>query len=284
VGAFADLADYIEALNAGQELLHVIKDPPTASSTAIGKPFSLWTRSPAVPAVGVAPTTAVAPTRATAGAWGQQNGGAGQLYIPRVTLQGGSNSSSQLGINGVLVIADRLSHQGGLSGTVTTAQTTNLPTAALTRYTTGAGVHLALEIYTAVGGTQTTVTASYTDEAGNTGNTTQAVGFGSTSSNLASQMIPLPLASGDSGVRAVASVTVLATTGTAGNFGVTLYKPLLWLPVGAPRDQRDYEIIRGALGGGLPEILDEACLMGIWYPGVNSGSTSLSLAMQFTEV
>jgi len=283
MAAFADLADYLEAAGAGQETVHIITNLPAVTSTSIGKPYSTWLRGP-VPAAGATPSTAVVPTNATLGAFGQVNGGAGQLYIPSIRASAGSSSSSQLGTAGVLVIADRLSHQGGLSGTVTTPQTTNLPTAALTRYTSGEGVRMALEIYTAVGGTQTTVTASYTDQDANAGQTTRAVGFGSTSSNSASQMIPLPLADGDRGVRAVASVTVLATTGTAGNFGVTLYKPLLWLTWGAASDQQNYDVIRGSLGGGLPEILDNACLFGIWYPAVNSGSQQIAMDLQLTEV
>jgi hypothetical protein len=40
-------------------------------------------------------------------------------------------------------------------------------------------------------------------------------------SPLAAQMIPVPLAVGDTGVRSVVSVQLSASSGTAGNFGLT---------------------------------------------------------------
>jgi hypothetical protein len=156
-----------------------------------------------------------------------------------------------------LCIADRLSHQGGLVGNVTTAKTTNLPTAALTRYTDGEGVRIGLEIYATIGGTATSVTVSYTNQAGTSGRISEAVQIGATNFNAASRFIQVPLASGDTGCRSVQSVTVLATTGTAGNFGVTLYRPLLWVPLlpgGA-----EFDALLDA-GGALPQVLNDACL------------------------
>lgn len=122
------------------------------------------------------------------------------------------------------MLVDRLVHQGGLSGTVTSEQTTNLPTAALTRYTDGAGVHIGLQIYTALGSTSVTVTARYTNQAGTGSRVTPAISL--PSSPPAAAFFPLPLQEGDTGVRSVEGVTLSASTLTAGNFGVTLYKPL----------------------------------------------------------
>lgn len=177
-------------------------------------------------ASGVAPTTAVVPTNSTTGNMGQIDP-AGTLRVARFIM-----SSCAVGSNlgGMLMLCDRLSHQGGLSGTTTGAQTTNLPTAALTRYTSGVGVWPCLEIYTAVGTTGTTATISYTNQAGTSGQTSQAVQFGASGFNGISQLIPVNLASGDYGCQAVASVTIALSTGTAGNFGVTLIKPLVMIP------------------------------------------------------
>ena len=60
-------------------------------------------------------------------------------------------------------------------------------------------------------------------------------------------MIQLPLAAGDNGVTAVASTTVLATTGTAGAFGINIMRPLISLPVvqagvGVSHNLLDYPI------------------------------------------
>jgi hypothetical protein len=230
--------------------------------------FTHWLVDGQGPSLGVAPTTAAVPTRATAGALGQQNSAGVLRYATLYASCGGVVGQTTDTGNGTYVLADRLSHQGGLSGIVTTAQTTNLPTAALTRYTTGAGVMAALEIYTAVGNTATTVTASYTNQAGTAGQISTARGFGARNGGQ-NQFLALPLASGDSGVRAVASVTVLATTGTAGNFGVTLFKPLFVVPcLMAQRIVLDGVI--GA-GGNIPQVQTNACL---WWLSIilNAGS------------
>jgi hypothetical protein len=71
--------------------------------------------------------------------------------------------------------------------------------------------------------------------------------------------VTLPFAAGDTGVRAVASVTNAATTGTVGNFGVTLFKPLAAIHV----DRYRANVVADFVGGGLfplEEIVDDACL------------------------
>lgn len=190
-------------------------------------------------------------------------------YISGALVSGQYVASSNSGI----MIIDRLSHQGGLSGTVTTAQTTNLPTAALTRYTSGVGVFIALEIFSQVGTTATTVTVSYTNQASTAGRTTKAVVFGATSNREAGAFIILPLQDGDTGVVSVESVTVLATTGTAGNFGVVLFKPLLYLGgflISANPDGRYFDALLG--GGGLMEEYKSGACIG--FVTVQGSSTS----------
>jgi hypothetical protein len=227
----SDLSDFVNLVTGGNsgnpETRMGYKDSRNTAGAAVatvsGRLTSLWTHI-GQPTHGAVPAAAAVPTNATAGALGQSTPVGGRTK----RLTGVFAASSQ---TGTFVVYDRLSHQGGLSGTVTTAQTTNLPTAALTRQTNGSGVELWLEIYTAIGATATTVTASYTNQAGTAGQVTIATAFGGVGLQEQDRVIPLPLASGDSGVRAVASVTVLASTLTAGNFGVTLAKPLVTLPM-----------------------------------------------------
>jgi len=225
-----------------------------------GRLSDLWTTAPLA---GAAPTTAVVPTRATAGALGQFNPAA-DMQLIRATLSAANA--------GVFWLIDRLSHQGGLSGTVITAQTTNLPTAALTRYTSGVGVMMGLTIYTIIGTTATTVTVSYTNEAGTAGRTSEATVFGSTSFREAGRMILLPLQAGDIGVRSVESVTVLATTGTAGNFGVTLFRPILALSVPVTSQSFEWDPLFN-LGAQAPDIVDNACLS--WLAIMNAANTGV---------
>lgn len=264
--ALADFNAYRDALGQQPELTDINF---ASLVTVAGRPYDLWTT--AVPA-GVAPTTAAVPTNATLGAIGQQNGGSGALVI--------LSSRMSAAYPGQYIIVDRLSHQGGLSGTVTTAQTTNLPTSALTRYTSGEGVMIGITIYTLIGTTATTISASYTNQAGTSGQTTPLVVFGGTAFREAGRMILLPLAAGDTGARAVASVTVTASTTTAGAFGVTLFKPLYSVLVSDMSGVSQGGFVTGSNFGGIPEIVDNACLSTVYISaGINAqGSGALKIA------
>lgn len=234
-----------------------INDTKNAITTVAGRLFSAWQ---VAPDAGAAPTTAAVPTNATTGSWGQNDNGPATQRL--------AESAASLATMGTVIVVDRLSHQGGLSGTTTTAQTTNLPTAALTRYTDGVGVFAALEIYSAVGSTGTTVTASYTDATLGAGQTTLATVFGGTGFNTANRCIVLPLADGGTGVQAVASVTVLASTATAGNFGVTLFRPLAVIPGEIPGAADDHEFLVDM--GFIPVVPDGSCLQYIMCSNTTS--------------
>lgn len=250
--AIATWASLDAKVAAPYEILYATKLLGLAEPTT--KWSSMWL---AAPNAGAAPTTAVVPTRATVGALGQQNGTG--LRIVKTSI--GS------GVTGLLMLCDRLSHQGGLVGNVGTAQTTNLPTAALTRYTSGVGVMMGIEIYSTIGTTPTTVTTSYTDQDGNAAQISQTSPIGGTSFREPRRLLWLPLAADDYGVKSVESVTLLATTGTAGNIGVTLFKPLLMISMPS-RAGRQPDPILGELGGGLPEIVTDACLFWLYLPAV----------------
>ena len=143
-----------------------MQDTKNSFTTVAGRMHSVWAIAPDAGAV---PTTAAVPTRSTTGAVGQEDGGTTARRLIQAPVS--------IGQSGFLLLCDRLSHQGGLSGTTTGAQTTNLPTAALTRYTSGVDVFLGVEIYSAVGTTGTTITASYTNQAGTSGQTSTATVF-----------------------------------------------------------------------------------------------------------
>jgi len=254
--AITSLANLRKAQQRPEERPLVMKTSPTVVA---GRPYHTWT-SAGLPAAGTAPTTAAVPTRATTGALGQLDP-TGTRRIVKMILGWGV-------AGGMLTISDRLSHQGGLSGTVTTAQTTNLPTSALTRQTSGVGVMLGLDIYTTIGATATTVSASYTNTDPTAGQVTPLTSFGATGFNTAPRRILLPLQVGDIGVTAVASVTVTATTGTAGNFGVTLFYPLCSVPfdmIGrpnamlSPQHEADFDMLCGG-GTWFPIIETGACI------------------------
>lgn len=238
----------------------------------VGRWFHGWPN--AFPA-GTVPTTAVAPTSATAGAIGQWDSTTGTLGL--VQYDGG------MALTGTVLICDRLSHQGGLSGTTVTAQTTNLPTAALTRYTDGVGVMCSLDIYTIVGTTAQTVTISYTNQDGTSGRTSPAVAFGASNFREAPRSIMIPLQSGDTGIRSVQSVTLGGTTGTAGNFGVTLFKPLLMAHIVDGATSISANFVDGYCTGGIPEIVDGACLYMLYNSSTVAVNISATNLLSFGE-
>lgn len=206
-----------------------------------------------------APTTAAVCTNATGGSVRQAAPAAGArkrlVSIALAAL-----------VAGTVGVHDRLSHQGGLSGTATTAQTTNLPTAALTRYTSGTGVEAWGSIYTLIGTTATTSRlSSYTDDNGVTAKVGNLVAIGGTGLREAQREFRYSLENGGKGLRAVASVTNTATTGTVGAFGITLKKQIAWLPLsGVGVGEQFNAMLRG--GGPVDLGVDsDACICFDWF-------------------
>jgi hypothetical protein len=156
---------------------------------------------------------------------------------------------------------DLLNISGNMNATLATPQTTGLPTAALTRYTSGEGVMAGIVIFTQIGNTITTVTVSYTNQAGTSGRTSTATSFGQTAFRENNIFIPIPLQAGDTGVRSIESVTLAASTGTAGNFGVCLYKPLAMISFEDITGQAPLDAVSSnCIIGSLCEIHPDACL------------------------
>jgi hypothetical protein len=269
--ALADYTAYLSMRAAPQERIPFSK---TLTLTAANT-YSWW-RAAGIPAQASIPSAAATVDRTTSGAFGQQNGAGGTLRTFLETLTTDSNATDA----GVLIIADRLLASGNLSGTVTTAQTVG---GTLSRSTTGAGVIAGYEIYTVIGTTATTITASYTNQAGTAGRTSTAQVFGATGRREAGLFIPMTLQAGDTGVQAVATCTVLATTGTAGAFGVTLLKPLMMIPFVSGQGIAAAVDNVLALGGQLPDVGDDACLQMLTMTAA-AGSKVLQGVLACSEV
>lgn len=266
--ALADLDEYVAREGDPPMRLPFFK---TALTTIAGRTYHTWTTAALA---GTAPTTAAACSLTTVGAIGYD---ALANVTADLRLLGGNLSSNQAG---TFMLIDRLSHQGGLSGIVTGSVSTNLPTAALTRYTSGEGVHIGLSIYTQIGTTATTITVTYTNQAGTGSRVTPAVVFGGTGNREAGRIVLLPLQAGDTGVQSVQSVNLVATTGTAGAYGVTLFKPIAVYVVERPGGQQRFNLVDG-MGGFVRDIEASPCLGWIYMPA--SASTVFGGNLHFAE-
>lgn len=132
-------------------------------------------------------------------------------------------------VAGVVHLYDRVWSCSGFSGIVNTAQAvTGFPT--LTRPdASGTGLEIWIECYTATGSTAANITVQYTNTDNTSGRNT--VSTAHITSMPANRMYQVPLQSGDTGVKSVQSVTLSASTGTAGSFGVTLMRRIAMMPM-----------------------------------------------------
>ena len=257
----------IQAL--GNNSSRFILDKANIVSQAAGTYVSLW-RATGQPGQGAIPAATAVCNNTTLGGMGFT-----QQTSPATSY--GSYMEVATSISAVTVeIHDRLAHMGGLNGTLTPAQTVSLDLSTLgatsnisnrigdTNYS---DVQWWLEWYTATGATAVTVTVNVTYNDGTTGALT---GASLAATRPASFMLPLnalvPAASSGKYIRAVNTVTLSATTGIAGNFGVTATRPRMTLaaPIANMKFVADWAQL------GFPEIFNGACL----FPIVLTSTTS----------
>jgi hypothetical protein len=169
-----------------------------------------------------------------------------------------------------LQLIDRLVAWAGLNGTTVGAQ--GLGAIALPRYTSGDGVLGYLKFYTPTGATTQTATVIYTNSQGVSGRTTTVV---VPASPVANQVVPIPLVGTDKGKLSIQSISLPATTGTAGNFGAFLAMPLA--SVSGQYFQANW------LDLGLPKIQDGACLGFLDLCSTNSTGL-IDLTLSFSDV
>jgi hypothetical protein len=222
--------------------------------------------SPGLPAAAIAPTIA-----------GAQCNNFSLGALPFLSAPVGkdcwlTNVQGMCSVQCGLILYDRLAHWGGLSGTITVLQTLGALT--LPRYASGEGVIAFLEFYNATGATAVNATVNYVDNT----DTARSVGVAMPTSPTIAQMVPIPLAAGALGVKSVTSVLLSASTGTSGNFGVTLMRRLSkWGAKANEGFNLDW------LSLGMPEIIDNACLS---VMGLMSSPTTgvLDLTFDFSDV
>jgi hypothetical protein len=245
-----------------------IIDKASVASTAAGQYHSLF-RATGQPGQGAIPTAAATCNNTLLGAMNFA-----QQTAPATTYGGWafavcSNSSVTLEIH------DRLMHMGGLVLNVTTSQTVNLDLNGVTADnmverlgdTNFSDVQWWLEVYTDGGATASNATINVTYNDGTSNNLT-VVAVGGTL--RASRKLPLnsliPAADAGKFIRDINTVTLSASTGTAGNFGFTATRPRMVLPL--PQANKTETFDWAQLG--FPVTPNSSCL----YPVQLASTTS----------
>ena len=173
-----------------------------------------------------------------------------------------------------LMLIDLQGYWPGITNNSATAQTlTGTPTL---RYANGAGCRLFWVQTATNGSTAQNISLSYTDQGG-TGGNALPVTVSMTASTIAGHISHsgtgannygpfLPLASGDSGVQNVASVTFsAANTGTG---ALCLGRPLLTLPLTTAGVAAERDLVNQLPS--MPRIMDGACLVWLYFAGANT--------------
>ena len=249
----------------GNNSSRIIIDKANLTNWAVGNYYSLW-RATGQPGQGAVPGLAAVCS----------NSLVGSLQFTQQTAP----ATSYLGIfeavqpnaSVTLELHDRLAHNGGLSGTVTTAQAVDidldlvLGTSNLDARKGDANysdVQWWLEWYADTGATSVTATVNVTYNDNTTANLTgQVLGV----TVRATRMFPLnsliPTADSGKYIMRVNTVQLSATTGAAGTpngFGVTAtrYRAAVFMPVSNARFTANWADL------GLPEIHNSSCLFGI---------------------
>lgn len=246
----------IDAL--GNNSSRLVIDKANIANALAGAYFSLW-RATGQPGQGAIPTAAATCNNALTGAMNFT-----QQTAPATSY--GAWSNAVCSNNAVTIeIHDRLMHMGGLVGNVTTAQTVNLNLNGVTADnmverrgdTNFSDVQWWAEWYTDTGATASNATVAVTYNDGTTGNLSTFAAGGTV---RAGRMIPLnnliPAAAAGKFIRSVDSVTLSASTGTAGNIGFTCTRPRMTMPLPLANKMEVFDWAQL----GLPEIFNSSCL------------------------
>ena len=182
------------------------------------------------------------------------------------------------GVPAQLMLVDLQGYWPGITNNSATAQTlTGTPTL---RYTNGAGCRLFFVQTAGAGATAQNIAVSYSNTVPTSGRTLP-VTVAMTASAIAPHIAHsgtaannygpfLPLASGDTGVSTVATVTFsAANTGTG---ALCLARPLLTLPLTTVSVSAERDLLNQLPS--LPRVMDGACLVWLYFAGAATGATT----------
>jgi hypothetical protein len=258
-GAITSFNDVIDARGNGQYFDYFgVK----ASQTTVANNWSSFLRTAGNPAAAsysnipgggrmTSATTGAVPIPVTIG-------GSDHLYLTNAV------ANHVTGTN-VHMYVDVLVSAGNILATSATSQ--NISTTSLSRWTSGEGLAMTLEVTAALGATAANITISYTDQAGNTANSTGAIAL--TTSAAVGRLVPIldgpmiRLATGDYGVRTIEGCILSASMTGSGVMAALIYKPLVvcptigvttWNERSTPAQLSGIKQLTSAAGGELPFV------------------------------
>lgn len=230
-----------------------------------GRPASLWALGGS-PGAGSFNTTLNGATLSSSstvpnGAIYHANPGSGNAYLARFQ----ANATQA----GVLLLCDRLWHNGGFTITSTSGQSITSPTwpaRDVTGSTNGDGVLCAMEISAATGAGTPTITMAYTNQAGTASRSATNI-INTVASSAIGATYFIGLQAGDTGVRSVQTIT-LSATWTSGTMNLVAYRPLSALPIGGAFQSSEID----ALTSGFPRLYDGVVPWLIFIPSTTTAT------------
>ena len=227
-----------------------------------GRPASLWSLAGS-PGAGAFDTTLNGVTLASpqAGQIPHTNPGSGNAYLSRF-----SGTATQ---GGVLMLLDRLWHNGGYTITSAVAQNSTTPAwpaRDVAGSANGDGVLLALEVSAACGAAAPTITIAYTNQAGTAGRTATNI-LATVNSPAIGATYFIGLQAGDTGVRSVQSLT-LSVSWVSGTINMVAYRVLaaLELPQALIPNAID------AITAGFPRIYNDTVPWMVFIPNTTTAT------------
>jgi hypothetical protein len=248
----------------------IILDKASLASQVAGTYSSMW-RATGTPGQGAIPAAAAICTKALTGAIGFNNQTAPAESLIAWLWAVCSNNAQTLEIH------DRIAHMGGLNLTLLTAQTVGVDVQTLGVPAGRIGsagfdnLQWWYELYTAGGATASNATFNVTFDDNSTANlgTLLPVGGSLAASRIFSIDALKSTAQQARKIRGVNSVTLSASTGTAGSAGVTVTRPRTVLPM----PLANFSTVAEWADTGLPDVPNDACLFPIMLNSTTSTGT-----------
>lgn len=248
----------------------IIDKASIASQTALSY-CSMW-RATGQPGQGAIPAAAAACNNTLLGCLQLT-----QQVLPKtsyVTYLEAATSNAAMSLE----LHDRIAHMGGLSGVLATAQTVGIDISTMLASNNMAerigdanysDITWWLEWYTATGATVVTATIAVTYNDGTTGTITVSLPATRPAGHAISLNGLIPAAGAGKYIRAVNTVTLSATTGTAGSFGVTATR--LRATLGCPI--ANFKWTANVYDLGMPEISANSCIFPMLLTSTSSSGT-----------